>query len=102
MRANILIATVLVTLVLVAAGGPAKAEEKKIILNVSDGIREVLTANIGKRVSVKTDSGEVLEGSVVLVGNQLVHLEKLTGKDFYDAVISIDRISSLTLRARGN
>lgn len=51
---------------------------------------------------MKTDSGEAIEGTVASVGNQLVHVEKLTGKDFYDAVICIDKITSVTIKARGN
>ncbi len=98
-RLKILIFVVAVILFL---GMPLHAEEKKPIVNVSDGIREILTANIGKRISIKTDSGEAIEGSVVSVGNQLVHLEKLTGKDFYDSVICIDKITSVTIKVRGN
>lgn len=31
---------------------------------------------------------------------QLVYLEKLVGKEFSDAVVRVDRISSVTLRMR--
>ena len=100
MRANVLIAAVVLTAVcLFAAGGPVNAEEK-MLLNASDGFREVLTANVGKRVAVRTDAGETLEGSVSTIGTQLVRLERLTGKDFYDAIVRIDRISSLTIRVK--
>jgi hypothetical protein len=81
---------------------PLHAEEKKPIVNASDGIKEILTSNMGKRITVKTDSGEAIEGTVVMVGYQLVHLEKLTGKDFYDSVICIDKITSVTIKVRGN
>jgi hypothetical protein len=76
--------------------------EEKMVLKASDGIKEVLTANVGKRVAVKTESGESLEGSVSTVGDQLVRLERLSGKDFYDAIVRIDRISSVTIRVKGN
>jgi hypothetical protein len=102
MRSNVLIAAVFLTaLCLFAVGGPVNAQDK-MVFNASDGVREVLTANIGKRVAVRTDAGETLEGSVSTVGTQLVRLERLTGKDFYDALVRIDKISSLTLRVRGN
>jgi hypothetical protein len=102
MRSNVLIAAVFITVVcLFTAGGPVNAQDK-MGFNPSDGIREVLTANVGKRVAVRTDAGETLEGSVSTVGTQLVRLEKLTGKDFYDALVRIDKISSLTIRVRGN
>jgi hypothetical protein len=84
------------------AVGQLYADELKVVVNASEGFREVLTAHIGQRVSVRTDTGEGLEGNVVSVGLQLVHIEKLTGKEFYDAVIKIDRISSVVVRVRGN
>jgi hypothetical protein len=102
MRSNVLIAAVFLTaLCLFAVGVPVNAQDK-MVFNASDGVREVLTANVGKRVAVRTDTGETLEGSVSTVGTQLVRLEKLSGKDFYDALVRIDKISSLTLRVRGN
>ena len=102
MKAGNMIASAVISVLLLASAVGVYAEEKKMVLNASDGIREVLTANIGKRVSVKTDGGEAMEGSVLMVGLQFVHLEKLSGKDFYDAVVKIDRISSITLKVRGN
>ncbi len=78
------------------------AEERKIELNKTDGIKEILTVNIGKRVSVKTDSGEAIEGTVEKVGDYLVHISKLSGKDLYDAVVRIEKINSVVLRVRGN
>lgn len=101
MKMKLVFAVILMAAVM-GMNGLAIAEDKKVLLNASDGIRDVLSANIGKRVSVKTDSGDAIEGIVVVVGNQLLHLEKITGKDFYDAVVSIDKISSITLRVRGN
>jgi hypothetical protein len=90
---------VLLFLLISAVGGYA---EEKLILKASDGIKEVLAANIGKRIAVKTDAGESLEGSVSMVGDHLVRLERLSGKDFYDAVVRLDKISSLTIRVKGN
>ena len=102
MSARILILALGISLLCMVAAGQVYAEEMKVVVNASDGIREVLTANIGKRVSVRTDTGEGLEGNVASVGLQLVHIEKLTGKEFYDAVVKIDRISSVVVRVRGN
>ncbi|MBI5848014.1 MAG: hypothetical protein HZB31_08715 [Nitrospirae bacterium] len=76
------------------------AEETKFELNPQFSVKEVLASQVGKRVAVKTDGGESLEGTVTKVGDQLVHIAKLSGKDFYDAVVRIDRISSLVLKVR--
>jgi len=80
----------------------SSAEEAKFELNAQFGVKEVLSSQIGKRVSLKTDSGEALEGTLTKVGDRLVHISKLSGKDFYDAVVVLDRISSVVFKARGN
>ena len=55
---------------------------------------------IGKIIIVHLKSGETFQGIVKAVGNNNVHLEKLTGKDFYDALIRIDEISAIEAKFR--
>lgn len=100
MKINEFIVASMVVLFLSVSAVGVYAEEK-LVLKASDGIKEVLTAHIGKRIAVKTDSGEALEGSVSMVGDQLVRLERLSGKDFYDAIVRIDKITSVTIRVKG-
>jgi len=63
-------------------------------------IRSLLTDSVGKRVGVRLDSREELEGTVTAVGDQLVQISKLAGRDYYDAYVSIDRISAVILKTR--
>lgn len=77
------------------------AEEKKMEINTSYSLKQTLGSFNGQRVLLKTDAGDV-EGTVTSVGDHIVHISKLAGKDFYDAVVVIDRISSVVFRARGN
>ena len=51
-------------------------------------------------MAIKLNSNEEVEGTVTKVGDSLVHLSKLSGKDFYDAVVLIDRISPVSMRLR--
>jgi hypothetical protein len=51
---------------------------------------------------VRLDSGEKLEGSVGKVGDSVVHSAKLSGRDFYDVVVRIGRISAVVFKVRGN
>lgn len=102
MKIRTIMQIVLAGIVCLAFTADLFAEEKKNIMTATDGIREVLTANTGKRVSVKTDSCEAMEGTVEKVGDQLVHISRLSGKDFYDAVVRIDRINSVVIRVKGN
>jgi hypothetical protein len=76
------------------------AQEGSFQLNPQFGMKEILITKIGSRVAVRTDAGETLEGTIVKVGDHLLHLSKISGKDFYDAVIRIDRITSIVMRVR--
>jgi len=78
----------------------ALAEEGKYELKANATLREVLAERTGKRATLRMQSGEDIEGTVVLVGNGLVHISKLAGKDFYDAVVNIDRISAVIIKVR--
>lgn len=76
------------------------ADEQKFELKPSAGMNEVLTENVGKRVTFRLGSGEEIEGTVVQVGKSLVHVSRISGKEYYDAVISIDKVSAIRMRVR--
>jgi len=61
---------------------------------------ENLKALSGKKINVTLDSGNTLTGTVKAVGKGLVHLEKLEGKEYFDALIRIDDISAVDARFR--
>ena len=88
-----------VAIALLASQGLVAAQDR-IELQPPAGIKEILTEFTGKRVSVTLDSGAELGGIITKVGDQLVHMSRLTGKEYFDAVIRIDKISSVTIRTR--
>jgi hypothetical protein len=63
-------------------------------------MKDMLTDNTGKRVALRLASGEDIEGTVTTVGNSLVHISRLAGKEFYDAVVSIDKIGAVRMKMR--
>ena len=71
-----------------------------ISYNVNSSLADNLKSFIGKKVSVILDSGKTIAGSVKEVGNHLMHLEKLDGKDYFDALIRIENISAIDTRFR--
>jgi hypothetical protein len=93
------VAFLVVSLCLINISG-SFAQDAKFEMNAQFGMKEALLSQTGKRITVKTDSGETLEGTVIKVGDQLLHISKLAGKDFYDAVIRLDKITSVVLRVR--
>jgi len=87
---------------LAATAATVCAEEVKFELKASATMREVLAENTGKRITLRLTSGEEIEGTVTMVGNSLAHISKLSGKEFYDAVVSIDKISAVRMKMRDN
>ena len=76
------------------------AAQDKIELQQDIGIKEALIQFTGKRVSVTLDSGTAYEGILTKVGDHLVHISRLTGKEYFDAVIRIEKISGLVVRTK--
>ncbi len=76
------------------------ADDIKTAMNDLTTIKSILAQHAGKRVAVRTDDGETLDGTVAKVTEQLVYIEKLVGKEFFDAVVRLDRINSVTFRVR--
>jgi len=56
--------------------------------------------NVGKRISVRNESGDTIDGTIAKVGDHNVQISKLSGKDFSDAIVRIDKRESFTFRAR--
>jgi len=86
---------------------PIEAEAKPKIVaiegisySVSFSLADNLKSLIGKKVSVTLDSGKTFTGFVKEVGNHLMHLEKLDGKEYFDALLRIDNISAIDTRFR--
>jgi hypothetical protein len=105
--------TLLVALTIVMCWGmslffveEARAQQKKV--TELEGVRfdtgASLADNIknfsGKDVFIHLRSGKTVQGYVKSVGNGLIHLEKLSGRDFYDALIRIEDISAIEAKFR--
>jgi len=92
-----IIATILITCAL-AITGIAMADG--ISINKEDTITTVLTAQIGKRITVRIKSGQELSGKVTAVTNRLTHLSELVGQEFYDAVVVNKSIEAVIIRTK--
>jgi len=74
------------------------AREMQLYAGMS--LEDNLIAFKGKNVTVTLSSGKQMTGIVKDVKNNLLHLERLSLKDFYDALIRTDHISSIEARVR--
>jgi hypothetical protein len=68
--------------------------------NVDSSMEDNLKSLVGKHVYVTIDKGQTLAGILKAVGKNLIHLEKLDGKDFFDAMIRIEDISAIEAKFR--
>lgn len=100
MRKRILVSMLMGLFCMAETVATVSAQETKFELKPSETMREVLAENTGKRVSLRLESGEEIEGTVTMVGNSLAHISRLAGKEFYDAVVSIDKISAVRMKVR--
>ena len=71
-----------------------------LAVGAEDTIRSILTAHQGKRVTVKLHSGSEMTGKVGEVNNAIIHLMELSGKEYFDAVVSIGNIEAVVIRAK--
>ncbi len=75
-------------------------EEPTVDLNNPDAIKSALEQQIGKRVKVKLESGQDLEGKVAKIGSHAVQLAELTGMEFFDATVKLDEIAAVIVKVR--
>lgn len=71
-----------------------------ISYNVNFSLADNLKSLIGTKISVTLDSGKTFTGLVKEVGNHLIHLEKLDAKEYFDALLRIEKISAIDVRFR--
>ena len=78
---------------------PVSAQEKLTVGADATG-KSVLDAQQGKRVGVLLTTGQELTGVVTSVGATVVHLSELSGREFFDAVVPLERVSAVIVRTR--
>jgi hypothetical protein len=97
---------VFAALVMVSLSGavqPAQAagEAKQFVqLNAGIPLADNLAALKGKTATVYLASGQSMTGIVKDVKDNVLHLEKISQKEFFDALIRVDSISAVEARVR--
>lgn len=105
-RSNRSLAFVLASAIAVLASSPLYANQTQAadadapIFSTSISMAANLKNLSGKRVTVYLKDGAPLTGTVKAIGDHLVHLEKLDGRDYFDALVSMDQIAAIDTRAR--
>lgn len=71
-----------------------------VTFDVNSSMKDNLKSLVGKRVYVNLNSGKAFSGILKAVGKRLIHIEKLDGKDYFDALIKIENINAIDTRFR--
>ena len=84
-----------------APAGVYAAEVKEAVqFNAGASLADNLTALKGKPVTVTLVGGQTVSGIVKDVSAAILHLEKLSQKEFYDGLVILDKIASIEARVR--
>ncbi len=96
------VAVALVGIVCLGSFATPVAAQVKFQIEQADTVKSILERNVGRPVRVRLQAGEEVAGTVTKVGEHVVQLSELAGREFFDAVIRLDSISAVILRTRGN
>ena len=69
-------------------------------VKATDSVETVLAAQKGKRVTLKTRSGQEITGTVKFISGRLVQLNQVAGKEFFDAVVPLDAVEAVLVRTK--
>jgi hypothetical protein len=87
----------LITMVLIFAQSALAAD---LSIKNSDTIQSLLEAKKGTIITLRLTDGEEMTGKVRFVSKELVQLEELSGKDYYDGIVDIKNISAIVIRVK--
>lgn len=77
---------------------PAHAQELGI--SATDSIQNVLAARKGKLVTLRLSGGQEITGTIRDATAKLVVLGALTGREFFDAAVPLERIEAVLVRTK--
>jgi len=100
MRIRRLVVLVLVAVVALVPVTAALAQDK-VEVRDADTVKTVLERQMGKRVALLMRSGTEMTGTVAKVSGHVAHLTELGGREFFDAIVSLDQVQAVIVRARG-
>ena len=96
---KVVVLSLLLAVAVLVAAGPLAAQDAALEVN-ADAVKVTLERQMGKRVRLRLVSGQDIEGTVKTVGTAGVHVERLIGQDFFDAVVRLDQIAAIIVRVR--
>jgi hypothetical protein len=78
----------------------AQAMAQDVNISAGDTAQSVITAQKGKKVTLRLRSGQELSGSVRDANAKVVVLGAVTGREFFDAVIPLEAVEAVLIRTK--
>ena len=79
----------------------AAGQESKMQIEETETIATFLKRLEGKPVRLRlAGSGEEVSGKLAKVGQEVVYLSELSGREFFEAVIRIDQVAAVVVQTR--
>ena len=73
---------------------------QEVTIAGADGTQSVLSAQKGKRVTLRLRSGQELTGTVRDSNARLVVIGAVSGREFFDAVVPLDAVEAVLIRTK--
>jgi hypothetical protein len=88
--------------ILISQGYSAGEEGTKEVarFDVNTSMVDNLAPLKGKSVTVTLSTGQAITGTVSDVKGNLLHLSRVSQRDFYDALIAVDHIAAIETKVR--
>ncbi|MES2935442.1 MAG: hypothetical protein V4805_18370 [Pseudomonadota bacterium] len=88
------------TLMLVLALSVPTVQAEVLPIKAGDTMQKQVALYQGKRITVRLQSGEEISGIVRNATPELLHLTEISGKELFDAIIDINKINAIMVRAK--
>ena len=72
----------------------------ELVVKPDDSVESLLIAQKGKKVTLKTRSGQEITGTVTAVTPKLVQVAQVVGKEFFDAVVPLEAVEAVLVRTK--
>ena len=75
-------------------------QAQEVTISASDTVQSVLTAQKGKRVTVRLRSGQEFSGTVRDCNGKVAVIGAVTGREFFDFVVALEHVEAVMIRIK--
>lgn len=88
------------SLVLLSLLTLSAAAESTVDLQPNDNLQAILQRQVGQSIELRMKSGEKIGGKLEKLTEKFALLSQLTGAEYFDAVVVLDNIAAVVVRAK--